>query len=58
MSILAVVPATLHIQWVLKALSPEIKWLLAGHEAVCSPPRSAEVKNVWSYTCTPPWCGA
>jgi hypothetical protein len=40
------------IQWVLGALSQVIKRLRreAGH----SPPSSAEVKNAWSYTSTPP----
>jgi hypothetical protein len=37
-----------------------VKWL--GREADHSPPSSAEVKNAWSYTCTPlvgpPWRGA
>jgi hypothetical protein len=28
--------------------SPTVKW--SGHEAVHSPPFSAEVKNAWSYT--------
>jgi len=27
-----------------------------GHEADRSPPSSAKVKNVWSYTSTPPIC--
>jgi len=31
-----------------------VKWL--GCEADQSPPSSAEVKNVWSYTSTPPVC--
>jgi hypothetical protein len=39
------------IQWVLGALSLEIKW--PGREADHSPPSSAEVKNAWSYTSTP-----
>jgi hypothetical protein len=33
-------------------LSLEVKQL--GHEADHSPPSSAKVKNVWSYTSTPP----
>jgi hypothetical protein len=40
------------IQWVPGALSLGIKQL--GHEADHSPPSSAQVKNVWSYTSTPP----
>jgi hypothetical protein len=47
------------IQSVPWALTPEVKW--QGHEANCSPPSSAEVRNVWSYTSTPQyifmaWC--
>jgi len=41
------------VQWVLGALSPGVKWL--RHEIVLSPPSSTEVKNVWSYTSTPPY---
>jgi len=33
---------------------PEAKKL--GHEADVSPPSSAEIKQVWSYTSTPPVC--
>jgi hypothetical protein len=40
------------IQWVLGALSLVVKQL--GHEVDHSPPSSAEVKNAWSYTSTPP----
>jgi hypothetical protein len=40
------------IQWVPGPLSPRINWL--GREADHSPPCSAEVKNAWSYTSTPP----
>jgi hypothetical protein len=40
------------IQWVSRALSLGVKW--PGREADHSPPSSAEVKNVWSYTSTPP----
>jgi len=29
-----------------------------GREVVCLPPSSAEVKNAWSYTSTPPYCMA
>jgi hypothetical protein len=42
------------IQWVPGALSLGIKQ--PGHKADCSPPSSAKVKNVWSYTSTPPIC--
>jgi hypothetical protein len=47
------------IQWVAGALSLGVKW--PGREADHSPPSSAEVKNAWSYTSTPPytfmaWC--
>jgi hypothetical protein len=42
----------LPIQWVLGALSLGVKW--PGRVANHSPPSSAEVKNAWSYTLTPP----
>jgi hypothetical protein len=47
------------IKWVLGAISSEIKW--SGHEADHSHSSSAEVKNIWIYTTTPPytfktWC--
>jgi hypothetical protein len=38
--------------WVTGAFSLWVKQL--GHEADHSPPSSAEVKNAWSYTSTPP----
>jgi hypothetical protein len=38
------------VQWVPGALSLWVKWL--GHEADNSPPSSAKVKNMWSYTST------
>jgi hypothetical protein len=41
-----------NIQWVSGALSLGVK--RPGHEADHSPPSSAEVKNAWSYTSTPP----
>jgi len=52
-------PTQLPIQWVPGSLSLEVKW--PGHEADHSPPSSAEIKNVWSYTSIPPyilmtWC--
>jgi hypothetical protein len=40
------------IQWVPGTLSLRVK--RQGREADHSPPSSAEVKNVWSYTSTPP----
>jgi hypothetical protein len=40
------------IQWVPGAFSLEVKRL--GWEVYHSPPSSAEVKNAWSYTSTPP----
>jgi hypothetical protein len=40
------------IQWVLIAISLGVKW--PDREADHSPPSSAEVKNAWSYTSTPP----
>jgi hypothetical protein len=40
------------IQWLPVALSLGIKW--PGRAADHSPPSSAEVKNAWSYTSTPP----
>jgi len=37
---------------------PPVQWVLGvkqlGHEVDHSPPSSAEVKNVWNYTSTPP----
>jgi hypothetical protein len=49
----AVGPTQPPIQWVPGALSVEVQ--RAGHEADHSPPPfSAEVKNAWSYTFTPP----
>jgi hypothetical protein len=42
------------IQWVPGALSLGVKW--PGQEADHSLPSSAEDKNVWSYTSTPPIC--
>jgi hypothetical protein len=40
------------IQWVPGALSLGVKW--EGREADLSPAYSAEFKNAWSYTSTPP----
>jgi len=40
------------IQWVQGALSPGVK--RSRREADHSPPPSAELKNTWSYTSTPP----
>jgi hypothetical protein len=40
-------------QWVPGAVSSEVKW--QGREAGHSPPSSAEVKNMWNYTATPPY---
>jgi hypothetical protein len=40
------------LQWVPGILSLEVK--RPGREAGHSPPSSAEVKNAWSYTSTPP----
>jgi hypothetical protein len=42
----------LPIQWIPGALSLEVKF--PGSEADPSPPSSAEVKNVWSCTSSPP----
>jgi hypothetical protein len=44
----ALEPTQPPIQWVPEALSLEVKHL--GHGADHSPPSSAKVKNVWSYT--------
>jgi hypothetical protein len=41
------------IQWVPGVLSPGAKW--PGREVDYSPPTSAEVKNAWIYTFTPPY---
>jgi hypothetical protein len=43
------------IQQVLGSLSPGVKQ--PRHEADYSATSSAEVKNVWSYTSTPPYVG-
>jgi hypothetical protein len=43
---------TASYQWLPGALIQGVKW--PGHEADPSPPFNAEVKNVWSYTSTPP----
>jgi hypothetical protein len=51
-SVPALEPTQYPIQWVPEALSPGVK--RSGREADHSPPSSAEVKNVWSYTSTPP----
>jgi hypothetical protein len=40
------------IQWVTGAISLGVK--RPGREAYHSPPSSAEVKDAWSYTSTPP----
>jgi hypothetical protein len=54
MSISALGPTQSPIQWVLGALSLRVRQ--PGHEADHSPPSSAKVKNVWSYTSTPLVC--
>jgi hypothetical protein len=41
------------IQWVPGALSPEVNW--SGREANHSPPATADVKQMWLYTSTPPY---
>jgi hypothetical protein len=41
------------IEWVREALSAGVK--RPGREADNSPPASAEVKNMWIYTSTPPY---
>jgi hypothetical protein len=51
---LALGPTQPPIQRVPGALSLGVK--RPGSEADHSPPSSAEVKNVWSYTSTPPGC--
>jgi hypothetical protein len=48
----AVGPTQSPIQWVPGALFLGVKW--PGREADHSPPSSAEVKNAWSHTSTPP----
>jgi hypothetical protein len=45
-------PTQTPIQWVPGALSLGVK--RPGREADQSPPTSAEVRNAWSYTSTPP----
>jgi hypothetical protein len=37
-----------------RSFFPGAKW--PGNEADQSPPSSAKIKNVWSYTTTPPMC--
>jgi hypothetical protein len=54
MSRMAAGPTQPPIQWVPGALSLGVK--RPGHEADHSPPSSAEVKNAWGYTSTPPIC--
>jgi hypothetical protein len=49
---MALGPTQPPIQWVPGALSLGVK--RPGREADHSPPSSAEVKNAWSYTSTPP----
>jgi hypothetical protein len=49
----ALVPTHPPIQWVPGALSLGVK--RPKREADHSPPSSAEVKNAWSYTSTPPF---
>jgi len=51
---LALGPMKLPVQWVSGALSLGVKW--PGREADHSPPSSAKVKDVWSYTSTPQIC--
>jgi len=52
MSRLALGPTQLPIQWGPGALSTGVKQ--PGHEADHSPPSSADIENMWSYTSTPP----
>jgi len=40
------------IQWVPEALTPEVKW--PEREADHLHPSSAQVKNAWTYSSTPP----
>jgi hypothetical protein len=42
------------VQWLLGVLTIRVEW--PGCEADHLPPPSAEVKNVWMYTSTPPVC--
>jgi hypothetical protein len=49
---LALWPTQLTIQWILRVLTLGLKH--PGREADHSPPFSADVKNVRSYTSTPP----
>jgi hypothetical protein len=46
-------PTQPHIQWIPGALSSGVK--RPGREADHSPPTSAEVKEIWIYTATPPY---
>jgi hypothetical protein len=51
---MALEPTQPPIQWVSGAFFLGVKQL--GCEADHSPPSSAEVNNMWSYTSTPPVC--
>jgi hypothetical protein len=51
MSGMALGPTQPPIQWISGVLSLGVKQ--PGHKADHSPPSSAQVKNVWSYTSTP-----
>jgi hypothetical protein len=51
-SIAVLVPTQPPIQWISGALSLEVK--RPGREADHSPPSSADITNVWSYTSTHP----
>jgi hypothetical protein len=50
---LALGPTKPSIQWIPGALSPGVK--RPRREADHSPPTSAEAKNMWIYTSTPPY---
>jgi len=52
MSRLAPMPTQPSVHWLLGELKQGVKW--PGHEADHLPPSSAEVKNAWNYTSTPP----
>jgi len=52
-------PTQFHIQWVPRALTPEVKG--SGSKVDHSPPSTTEVENAWSSTSTPQyafmaWC--
>jgi hypothetical protein len=46
-------PTQLHIQWIMKEISPGVGGNQPGRKADNSSPSSAEFKKTWSYASTP-----